>query len=297
MIVGVIGTGPWGRALATLAAEAGHQPRMGYRGRSPGGFPGTPNLSALVRESDVVLVAVQCSSVREVVIAARPGPGDRLVVAARGLEPDTGAWLSEVVTRESACLRVGALAGPALAAEVVARRPAALVAASPFDEVCAIAQQALHSPICRVYTSSDMRGVELAGAAVGVLAVAVGMAEALALGVGVRGVIVTRGLAEVTRLGAALGAAESTFAGLAGVGDLVASGSHPDHPGFQAGVRLGKGGGVDPTAERDARALLALAGRHGVDLPLIQAIAAIAAGELRPRLAIDMLMRREARAE
>jgi len=192
---------------------------------------------------------------------------------------------------------VGALAGPALAAEVVNRRPSALVAASSFDEVCTLAQQALHSAICRVYTSHDLRGVELAGAAVGVLAVAVGMADVLNLGVGVRGVIVTRGLAEITRLGAALGAQEATFAGLAGVGDLVASGSHPEHPGYQAGARLGRGSGGDAVILRNAKAVLTLARRNDVDLPLTAAIAAIAAGELRPRLAIDMLMRRDARPE
>ena len=297
MIVGVIGSGPWGRALATLAAEAGNQPRIGYRGKPPRGFRGTPNLSALSREVELLLVAVPPAEVRDAIKSARPGPANRVVIACRGLEPRTGQWLSAVVTDESRCVRVGALTGPALAAEVIARRPSAMVAASAFDEVATMTQAALHSPICRVYTTSDLRGVELAAAMVRVLAVAVGMADGLQLGVGDHGVVVTRGLAEARRLGKALGAHDTTFAGLAGVGDLVACGNHPEHPGYSIGQRLVRTQGANPAMAGEAMALVQLAERNEVDLPLTRAIAAIAAGKLEPRLAIDMLMRREATRE
>lgn len=297
MIVGILGSGPWGRALATLVAEAGHQPRIGYRGQPPGGFPGSPNLAALSAEAELVLVAVPSAGVREVVRQARFGPASRVVVATRGLEPETGDWLTDVVRQESAAQRVGTLAGPALAAEVLKRRPSALVVASLFDEVCQRTQTALHSALCRVYTSEDLRGVELAGVIVAVLAVAVGIADGLELGVGVRGVVVSRGLAEGARLGAALGAQPTTFAGLAGVGDLMSCASHPDHPGYGAGLRLGRGSRAEPEAARLAGALASLGSRHGVELPLTQSVAAIAAGKLSPRLAIDGLMRREARSE
>ena len=297
MNVGIIGSGNWGKALATLAAEAGHQPRMGYRGRPPGGFPGTPNLPALMRESDLVLIATAPSGVRETIRSSRPGPGDAVVIASRGLEPDTGMWLSQVVTAESRCLRVGAIAGPALAAEVMRRRPSALVAASRFDAIAALTQDALHSSICRVYTSNDLRGVELAGAMVDVLAVAVGAADALNLGLGVHGVVVTRGLAEAARLGEALGARPSTFAGLAGVGDLVASSSHSDHPGYQAGQALARGSSRSDYVLQKAQAVLTMARKAGVELPLTEAIAAIAAGQVKLRLALDALMRRDATAE
>jgi glycerol-3-phosphate dehydrogenase (NAD(P)+) len=297
MKVGIIGGGQWGRALATLAAEAGHEPRIGYRGDNPRGFQGTPNLAALCREVELVIFTVPARDLRESVRAARPGPGNRVVLATRGLEPDSGRWLSEIVIEESRALRVGALAGPAIASEVVARRPSAMVVASPTEEVARLTQEALHSPLCRIYTSGDLLGVELAGALVRVLSVALGLTEALQLGVGVQAVILTRGLAEGRRLGRALGAEEGTFAGLAGVGDLVASGRHPDHPGFARGQRLAREGGTEPVVVQDAEALLQLAARHKVNLPLTEAIAAIAAGKLKARLAIDMLMRREATAE
>ena len=297
MIVGILGSGSWGRALATLVAEAGHQPRIGYRGAPPGGFPGSPNLAALTAESELVLVAVPPINVREVVRQARPGPQSRVVVATRGLLPETGAWLSDVVQQESAAIRVGALAGPALASEVLKRRPSALVVASAYDEVANRTQEALHSALCRVYTSRDLRGVELCGALVLVLAAAVGVADGLDLGVGVRGVVVSRGLAEGARLGAALGASAATFAGLAGVGDLVSCASMPEHPTYAAGLRMGRTGKPEPEVAAMAGALVVLARQYKVDVPLTEGVTAIASGKLAPRLAMDALMRRDARAE
>lgn len=297
MIVGILGSGAWGRALATLVAEAGHQPRLGYRGKPPGGFPGSPNLAALVAESELVLVAVPPAGVREVIRAAKPGAGSRVVVAARGLEPETGHWLTEVVKEESAALRVGAMGGPALAAEVLKRRPSALVVASAFDEVLTRTQAALHSPLCRVYTSHDLRGVEIAGALVQVLSVVIGVADGLDLGIGVRGVVVSRGLAEGARLSAALGANPMTLSGLSGVGDLMSSAGHPDSPTYAAGLRIGRSGRTEPEVAKLCGSLLALARTHRVNLPLTEAVAGIAAGKIPPRLAFDALMRREATSE
>ncbi len=297
MNVAILGSGQWGRSLAMLTAEAGHQPMMGYRGDPPRGFQGSPNLAALCREVELVIVAVPAHEVRGLLDVARPGPQNRVVLATRGLEPETGRWLSQVVLDETSCLRVGALAGPAIASEISARRPSAMVAASAFDEVAALTQKALHSPICRIYTSNDLVGVEMAGALVRVLAVAVGVADALQLGVGVQAVVVTRGLAEGRRLGKALGAAEGTFSGLSGVGELVAAGKHPEHPGTSVGKRLAVQGGADEGIAREAAALLTLAKRYKVNLPLTEAVGAIAAGKIKPRLAIDMLMRREATSE
>lgn len=297
MRVGIIGSGAWGRALATLVARAGHSPRIGYRSTPPGGFPGTPNLDTLVAESDLTILSVPAESVKSVIEQCAPGANSRVVIATRGLQPVSGEWLSDLVISMSPCRRVGSLAGPALAAEVVRNRPCGMVVASPFDEVCTLTQEALHSEICRIYTSNDMRGVELSGAMVLVLSMAVGLTVGLDLGIGSRGIVITRGIAEATRLGAALGAHPQTFAGLAGLGDLVSCATHSDHPSFAAGLALARGASCPDRFCQDAAAVLSLAQRNGVEMPLTAAVAAIAAGELSPKLAFDGLMRREARSE
>jgi len=189
------------------------------------------------------------------------------------------------------------LAGPALADEVMQRRPSALVVASAFDEVTRLGQLGLHSAVCRVYTSRDIRGVEVAGAVGRVFAVALGLVDAMEMGVGIHGVIVTRGIAEATRLGEALGAEAHTFSGLAGVGDLVACGSHPSNPNYQSGRRIVMHKQAEPESEAAAAAVLSLSRRLGVEMPLTEAIEAIAGGRLAPRLANDMLMRRAATTE
>lgn len=297
MNIGIIGSGAWGRALATLAARAGHQPRIAYRSTPPGGFPGTPNVETLTEDSDLLIVAVPADAVEAVIRSAQLDAGSRVVLATRGLQPKTGKWLSEIIIEQTPCRRVGSLAGPALAAEIIRGRPTGLVVASPFEEVCEITQDALHSEVCRVYTSRDMCGVELAGAMVLVLSMAVGMAVGLDLGIGGRGIVITRGIAEATRLGAVLGAHPQTFSGLAGVGDLVSCASHEDHPSFRTGLALARGARCPPRFLTDVEAVLRVAERHGVGLPLTTAVGEIAAGRIGARLAIDQLMRREARSE
>jgi len=297
MKVGIIGSGAWGKALATLVARAGHQPRIGYRTSLPGGIPGTPNLDNLVAESDLTILSVPAEAVEAVVRQSKPGAESRLVIATRGLQPETGEWLSDLIVSLSPCRRVGSLAGPALAAEVIRDRPSGMVVASPFDEVCSITQEALHSEICRIYTSNDLRGVELAGAMVLVLSMAVGLTAGLDLGIGSRGIVITRGIAEATRLGAAIGAHPQTFAGLAGVGDLVSCASHKDHPSFATGLAIARGAACPERFQQDVAAVLKLAQRSQVDLPLTSAVAAIVSGQMTARLAFDSLMRREARAE
>lgn len=297
MKIGIIGNGAWGQALAALVSKAGHQPRIGYREGNSGGFPGTPNLAMLSSEADLVIVAVPSTSVAEMVEAAEPGAGSMVVLASRGLNPRTGGWLSDLIVERTPCRRVGALTGPALASEVVRGRPTALVVASPFDEVCVATQAALHSEHCRIYTSHDLHGVELAGAMVKTLAVALGVVKGIDYGAGATGVVVTRGIAEASRLGSALGAHPETFSGLAGVGDLVSAATSADHPSFSAGLSLASGGSVASRTIEQTRALLGLAEAHGIDLPLTEAIYAIATGEASPRLAFDELMRREARSE
>lgn len=297
MNVGIIGGGAWGCALATLVAGAGHLARIGTRGARPKGFASTPNLDALARESDLLIMAVPSDSAAEAVDAVRPDAGSMVLFAGRGMNTRDGGWMSDYLVAQTPCRRVGALAGPALASEIVAGRPTALLVASPYDEVCRVAQAALHSEHCRLYTSSDLRGVELSGAMVRALAVAVGIADGLDYGIGARGVIITRGIAEATRLGTAIGADPKTFSGLAGIGDLVSCATSPQHPSHVAGVSLARGGTISSRLIAEMRALVTLGASEGVDLPLTNAALAIATGEDRPRRVFDGLMRRAARPE
>lgn len=297
MKVGIIGGGQWGKALATLVAEAGHRPQIGYRKHAPVGFPGSPNLSAVAKESDILFLATPPSQIRKAIRDAKLGPANHVVVASRGLDPIRHDVLSKSISEESAAVRVGALAGPALASEIMNRRPIAMVVGSAYDEVGHRTQVALHSHICRLYTSSDLFGVELAAATVFPLSVALGIASQLRLGVGVRGVIITRGIKECTRLGMALGTDAQTFSGLAGMGDLVACGALPSHPGYAAGVALAEKKGIDPRLIDEVKPIVELSQRCDVSLPLITAILSMMKGEMEPRLAIDHLMRRQATKE
>jgi glycerol-3-phosphate dehydrogenase (NAD(P)+) len=295
--VGILGSGSWGRALAVLCAEAGSQPFLGYKNILPRGFKGSTSLSYVAKESDLVLIAVPPSKIRSVVREAKLGPQNHVVIAARGLEPQSNAWLSSVVLEESSALRVGALAGPVLADEVINRRPTAMVVGSQYDEIGRRTQDALHSVQCRVYSTNDILGVELASAMNKGIGIALGIVDGLKQGVGVRGVVITRGVAESTRLGKKLGAKEHTFAGLAGVGDLVSCGLLSSHQGYAAGLKLAKGVPCPESLVQELQSLVTLAQHHQVNIPLTKGILAIAMGKIKAQLALDKLMRRAATEE
>ena len=293
MKIGILGSGQWGTAIAMLTAEAGHQPQIGFRqSRPPRGFPSSPNLAAIAREADLVIIATQPNWVGTLVRDAELTPRNQVLVASRGIDPDSGGWLSEVVLSNSPVLQVGVLTGPAIASEIMENRAGALVAASSYAAVSAKAQQALHSRLCRVYTSSDLIGVELAGAMVDVLTILLGVADAQRQGTGAHGIIVSRGLAEAVRLGNALGASEHTFLGLAGVGDIFATGTHPQNPKYLAGQKLGRNEGLSERLLQKLISIQQLAKRQQVELPLTEATIAMGRGQIEPQLAIDKLMRR-----
>lgn len=297
MNIGIIGSGSWARALATLVAEAGHHPRIGYQKKPLMGFPGSPNISTIAKESDLLFFAVGLTRIRKLIQEAKLTPASRVVIAVRGLEPHTGIWPSAIVREESAAHRVAVLAGPALPEEIISRRPTALVAASRFEEMQEAIQKALHSPICRLYTSFDLIGVELAGAMVRALSLALGLVDGLNQGVGVRGVVMTRGLHEAKKLGMILGADEGTFYGLAGMGDLVSCATLPSHKGYTAGRGLASGKKLTSEFLHELQALISIAKKNNVELPISQAVMAISMGKLQPLRAINMLMRRAATQE
>ncbi len=297
MKVGILGGGRWGQALARLVLAAGNEPLIAYKDkRPPNMLQSTRDVERVPQECDLLLVATSASEVRNAIRLAKPHPGNRIVVAGRGLEPNTGLWLTEVVLDACDAVRVGALAGPAPVTEILNGGLCAGVVASPFQEVRARTTQALHSGRYRLYSSDDLTGVQLAGAIVPVLACMVGISDRLqGAGVGMRAMVLTRGVAEASRLATALGGKAETLAGLAGMGDLVAAQAIPGHPMYEAGRAL-------VTGQRDrgplpiAKALLERARALRVELPLTEALVHIYGG-LHPLEAVQQLMSRDPVAE
>jgi glycerol-3-phosphate dehydrogenase (NAD(P)+) len=297
MKVGILGGGRWGQALARLVLAAGNEALIAYKDkRPPNMLKSTKDVASVPQQCDLLLVATSASEVHNAIQLAQPHPGNRIVVAGRGLEPSTGRWLTDVVLESCDAVRVGALAGPAPVAEILNGGLCAGVVASPYRDVQRLTTDALHSSRYRLYASDDLAGVQLAGAIVPVLATMTGMASGLqGSGVGMHAMVLTRGIAEASRLAAAMGGDPATLAGLAGVGDLVAAQSVASHPNFKAGVALAKG-------KRDAGPLpiaKALHGRAcalGIEMPLTEALVRIYEGE-HPLEAVQGLMARRAAHE
>ena len=288
MRVAVVGAGLWGQALARLVEGAGNEVLLGVLGRKPRRrIPNTKDLAEVSAFAELVLMATAPAELEETLGRLALGPQHRVVVCTRGLQERHGGWSTDLVRSLTPALRAGVLAGPAHSNEVLAGKPCAVVVASEYDDVCCMTQAALHGPRCRVYTSNDPRGVELAGAMTRILAVAVSLADRMHLGPGVRGLVVSRGLAEAVRLAEAMGAGTDAFFGLAGIGDIVATIGDPEHPAMLAALQ--------PEAEPHvaARAALAAGKRLGVDMPLTEAVVAVAAGRVEPAQAMEWLMARE----
>ena len=324
----VIGAGAWGTALADLLARQEHhvtlwalEPdvvralREGHE--NPVFLPGFALAPSLIATSDhaealdraeLVVYATPSQHLRKVARAGRGHvtPGASLVVASKGIEVETLALMSDVVAAEVPGHAVVALSGPSFAAEVAARQPTAIVAACPQDEPAQLTQDALSSSTFRVYTHHDLVGVELAGALKNVMAVATGILEGLGLGNNSRAALITRGLAEMTRLGLALGARASTFAGLAGIGDLVLTCTGALSRNRAVGLEIGKGKTLDealagkPTVAEGVvttRSAVALAQREGVEMPIAETVSRILFEGYPARRAIPELMERSLRAE
>ena len=324
----VVGAGAWGTALADLLARNGHDVRLwAYEPdvvesinktrenvRFLRGHALSPAVEAVgdihraVEGAELVTLATPSQVLRRIVksaVASLPR-GAPLVVATKGIEQGTLCLMTEVAEQEIPGATVVALSGPTFAAEVVSRQPTAVVVASKQSEAAGIAQRAFSSAYFRVYTHTDVIGVELGGAFKNVMAVATGIAEGLGLGFNARAALVTRGLAEMTRLGSALGAQQSTFAGLAGLGDLVLTCTSSLSRNRAVGVELGKGrtleevlGDRETVAEGvvTAQSARELAAREGVQMPIVDTVNRVLFEGQPARSAIAALMTRELRAE
>ena len=301
--VAILGAGSWGTALATLLSGA-ESVNLWARTNStaasinaqrenehylpgislPDNLAATANLAEAVHEADSVLFAVPSDAMREVAQGAAEAirPGALVVSASKGLEDDTGLRMSEILGHElQNPASIVALSGPNLAVEVARGIPTASVTASEDADSARACQELLSGPTFRVYTSGDLTGVELAGAMKNVIAIAAGICEGLGFGDNSRAALMTRGLAEITRLGVALGAQTTTFLGLAGVGDLIATGGSRLSRNYRVGIGLGQGkelasvlSEIGQVAEGvpTTRAICLLAGRTGIEMPISKAL-------------------------
>jgi len=324
----VIGAGAWGTALANVLTANGHETLLWAREgdvvasinsrhvneRFLAGLALEPSLRATadMREAltgaAFVVYAPPSHAVREVVRSGREAlsPGATIVVASKGIENASLALMTEVVASELPGHAVVAFSGPSFAAEVAVRQPTAVVAASTDHEAASITQDMFSNAVFRVYTSDDVAGVELGGSLKNVMAVATGIAEGLGLGFNSRAALITRGLAEMSRLGVALGAQERTFAGLAGLGDLVLTCTGSLSRNRSLGLEIGKGKTLDEAlAGREtvaegavsAASALALARREAVEMPIIEAVHRTLFEGYPARRSIEDLMGRELRPE
>ncbi len=324
----VIGAGAWGTALADLLATNGHETTIwsfepdvaqsinacGENHRFLNGVTLCPELrattdqDAALRGAAFVVYATPSHHLRRIA-GAGASFVERdavLAVATKGIERGTLALMTTVAEQEISSRAVVGISGPSFAAEVAARQPTAIVAASRDVTAARVAQGALSSHTFRVYTHDDLIGVELAGALKNVMAVATGMVEGVGLGFNSRAALITRGLHEMTRLGVALGATAATFAGLAGVGDLVLTCTGALSRNRALGLEIGRGAtleqalaGKETVAEgvMTTSSALELAAKHGVDMPIVQTVARILFEGQAARNAVPELMARELRAE
>jgi glycerol-3-phosphate dehydrogenase (NAD(P)+) len=324
----VVGGGAWGTALSDLLARTGHDVTLWAREPDvvehineshanprflagvvlDRGVRASSDLCGAVRGAAMVIHSTPSHVLREVLRAAAPGIGGDAIqtIATKGIEPASLALMGDVVFEEAPGRPIVALSGPSFALEVARRQPTAVVAASDNADASAAVQRTFSTPTFRVYTTDDVRGVELAGAVKNVMAVATGIAEGLGLGLNSRAALITRGLAETTRLGVALGARPETFAGLAGMGDLVLTCTGALSRNRSVGVEVGKGrpladilAGTETVAEgvRNAANTVALASLHAVTMPIAEAVYRVLFESQPPGEAIAGLMQRELRAE
>jgi glycerol-3-phosphate dehydrogenase (NAD(P)+) len=269
----------------------------------------TEQLRECTERCDLVVSAVPSHGCRAVIRAAAPhiGTGATLVSTTKGLEPTTWLRMSEVVAEELGPGRpVVVLSGPSFAAEVARQLPTAVLAASAVPEAMAFVQLEFRGPYFRLYGSDDVVGVEIAAALKNVIAIAAGVVEGLGLGHNALAALITRGLAEVTRLACAAGAHRETLAGLSGLGDLVLTCTGTLSRNRHVGVELGRGrsladilAGMKMVAEgvSTTTAALALGQQYGIELPIATQMAEVLAGRSDVRTAVDVLMLRRQRAE
>jgi glycerol-3-phosphate dehydrogenase (NAD(P)+) len=333
--VAVVGSGSWGTAFAAVIAGQGMETgpetilwarreevaeAISTRHRNPDylpdaelppGLQATHDLEQAVYGSTIIVMAIPSHALRAIFreVVPRLGPGRPVVVSlTKGIEQDSLKRMTEVMEEEGDLqpANVAVLSGPNLAREVAARQPSATVVACRDEAVARHLQGLFSGPSFRVYTNPDVVGVELGGAMKNVIAVAAGMAAGMGFGDNAKASLITRGLAEIARLGVAMGGNPLTFAGLAGMGDLVATCYSPLSRNRTVGEHLGRGRRLDEvTGEmkmvaegvKSSRPLCAIAERHGVEVPISEHVVKVLYEGVAPRDMVASLMLREAKPE
>jgi glycerol-3-phosphate dehydrogenase (NAD(P)+) len=325
--VAVIGAGSWGTAVAMLVG-ASHPVSLWVRSPQlaasieesrenatylpgvalPIGLTATSSLEEAMVDARVVFMAVPSHGFRAVLNDLKPFSThvEAMISLSKGIEMGTNLRMSEVISAVLPDVPAGVLTGPNLAREVAEGQPAASVVALADEALARRVQNLVHTRTFRVYMGTDVIGCEIAGAAKNVMAIAAGICDGLGFGENTRAVLITRGLAELGRLGISLGGKVLTFGGLAGVGDLVATCASPKSRNRTVGFELGQGrslddivSGMQMVAEgvKSAGPLVGLARAHGVEMPIAEQVEAIVDGRCTPREALLALMDRPARPE
>jgi glycerol-3-phosphate dehydrogenase (NAD(P)+) len=327
--VAVLGAGSWGTALAVHLGRLGHDVRLWARDRSlvdvmsarrlnavylpdvelPAPVSVTASMADALDTTDLIVLAIPTHGCRAVMRAAASHVAVHatIVSAAKGLEAGTLLRMSEVIAQELGPRRpVVVLSGPSFAMEVARELPTAVLAASASDDATELVQREFRGPYFRLYGSRDVVGVEIGAALKNVIAIAAGVVEGLGLGHNALAALITRGLAETTRLACAAGGRRETLAGLSGLGDLVLTCTGNLSRNRHVGIELARGRSLDDIlgsmkmiAEgvRTTGAALALGAKHGVELPIATQMSEVLAGRSDVRSAVDALMLRRQRAE
>ncbi len=326
--IAILGAGSWGTALAVHLGRVGHDVRLWGRDAAfveemerlranpryltdvqlPESAITTASLEEATAGATIVVVAVPSHGFRAVLEQAAPfiSRGAILVSAAKGLETTSLARMSQILEETAGGRPIVVLSGPSFAAEVVRGLPTAVLAASADTDAASRVQESFRGPAFRLYVTDDVPGVEIGGALKNVIAIAAGAVDGLGLGRNAMAALITRGLAEISRLACAEGGRRETLAGLSGLGDLVLTCTGDLSRNRRVGIELGRGraiadilSGMRMVAEgvRTTGAALALGARHGIELPVASQMAAVLDRRTSPRDAVEALMLRPQRPE
>ena len=325
MRVAVLGSGAWGTALALELNEGGHQVavwghdpthvreinQMRINARYlpkvnlPERIEFTSEFQKTVKSTEFVVMATPSKALRETA-AKLKGFAGTIVSVAKGVEHDTGLTMSQILQEQLPNARIAVLSGPTFAPEIARRMPSAAVAASENDQAAIQTQELFHSPYFRIYTNRDVVGVELGGALKNVIAIAAGVSDGFGFGDNSKAALVTRAIAEISRVGVACGAKAETFSGLSGLGDLTVTCFSRQSRNRALGERIGKGENIPdilPTLSSvaegypTARSAAQLADRLGVEAPIIREVHAMLYEGKSPRDALRDLVMRDSKSE